>query len=155
MKVGLQEDELPVRILGINLCNHALAPGMAVIQRGAEGAGDLVVGAEVPDVGQAAEVVAGAAGVSESLGLKCASAQVPEIGRVGQPESVRLGAQRQLRGRLEIQRGVKILVVHHVVEGKARILARRGQDLEESSVGRVVRDCHRRCHKKSRRSARV
>lgn len=72
--IGLQEDELPVRIFRIDRCNYTLAPGMAVIKSRAEGFCKLVVGADVPDVSQATEAVARATRIAERLRLKCTSA---------------------------------------------------------------------------------
>src|SRR5690349_21130774 len=138
MVVGLQKKELPVCILRINLGDHALAKGMALIKRGAEGAGDLVVGADIADVPQPAAAVTGAAGVAESLRLKCASSGIPEIGSAGQPEGMHFTTQGKLRARLQVQGAVKVLVVHHVIEREAGVLARRGQHLEECSMGRIL-----------------
>jgi hypothetical protein len=61
VEIGLKEYELPARLFRINRGNHSLAPGMAVAESGAEGACDLLVGAEVQDVGQTAVAVTGAA----------------------------------------------------------------------------------------------
>ena len=99
---------------------------------------NLVVGTEVPDIGQATGCLAGTACISEGLRLKCAAARVPEIGRVGQPQRVRLAAQRQLRAGFRFKVPYDVPIVHHVVKRKARVLTRRGQDLEESSMRRVV-----------------
>src|SRR5476649_1092424 len=52
MKVGFQENELPVRIVRVDFCNHTLSPGVSVVQSGTEGSRNLIVGAEVPDVSQ-------------------------------------------------------------------------------------------------------
>src|ERR1700722_5810469 len=106
MKVGLEKNKLPVGIVRINRRNHALAPGMAVIKSSPERPGHLVVGAEVPDVGQAAVAVVGAARVAEGGGLKRAPAGIPEIVRVRQPQRVHFAAKRELRSRTQIQAAV-------------------------------------------------
>src|SRR5580704_10847612 len=111
---------------------------MAVVKRRAEGAGDLVVRADIADVTQAAAAVAGAAGVAKGLRLKCASSRIPKIGRTSQAERVHFAAQGKLRGWLQVQGAVKVFVIHHVVKRKARVLAGCGQNLEESSVGGVL-----------------
>ena len=83
--------------------------------------GHLIVGAEVPDVGETPVAVAGAAGISKGPRLERASAQVPEIIGIGQSHSMRFAAQRKLHHRTQVQRSVDVLIIHHVVEGKARI----------------------------------
>jgi len=138
MKVGLKKNELAVLIFWINAGNHALAPGMAIVQGGGEAPGNLVVGAQVADIGQASIATPWSARVPKRLRLKGATTQVPEIRRTGEPEGMHFGAQSQLRDRTHIQGAVDVLIIHHVVKRKARILSRRGQHLKECAVARIV-----------------
>src|SRR5258708_39437151 len=48
-------------------------------------------------------------------------------------------AQRELRNRTQVERAIHVFVIHHVVKGKARIWAGRGQKLKESAVAPVFR----------------
>src|SRR5271166_3682885 len=111
---------------------------MAVVQSGAEGARNLVVGAKVPDIRQAAVPAAGSPCVAEGLWLKCTPTQIPKIGRTRQTQCVQLTAKSKLRGWTQVERAVPVLVIHHVVERKTCILAWRGQHLEESAVMPVM-----------------
>src|SRR6266851_1372982 len=51
---------------------------------------------------------------------------------------MRLAAQREFCARAEIECPVEVLVVHHVIKGKSRVKAGRGQHLEKSAVTGVV-----------------
>src|ERR1700685_4036899 len=128
--ISLQENELSVRFLRINGGNHALAPGVAVIKRGAESARYLIVGAQVADIGQPLVTIPGTARIAESVWLKRASAGIPKIGRARQPQRVQFAAQRHLWGRPQVERAIPILVIHHVVKREARVLAWCGQVLK-------------------------
>src|SRR5258708_36686098 len=48
-------------------------------------------------------------------------------------------AQRELRNRTQVERAIHVFVIHHVVKGKTRIWAGRGQKLKESAVAPVFR----------------
>src|ERR1700733_8226048 len=59
-------------------------------------------------------------------------------GSTREPQGMHFAAQSELRNWTCVQTAVQVLVVHHVVKGEARVLARRGQNLKESAVTRVV-----------------
>src|SRR5579863_399730 len=111
---------------------------MTVIKRGAEGRRNLVVGAQVPHVRQATIGIAGTARIAKSLGLKRATARIPKIGGACQPQRMYLAGQSKLRSRTQTHAAVPVLVIHHVVEGEARVLAWGSQHLKESPVTRVT-----------------
>src|SRR5271165_3212570 len=96
---------------------------MVVVESGAKGGCNLVVGAEVQDVGQTTVPIAGAARIAEGVGLERASTRIPKVMGIRQPQCMQLAAQSQLRSWPQIERSVQVLVVHHVVKREARVLA--------------------------------
>ena len=59
MEVGFQEQQLAVGIARVDVADDRFAPRFAVVNRGAEHFVELVVGAQIPDVGEAASASAG------------------------------------------------------------------------------------------------
>src|SRR5215469_3222640 len=112
---------------------------MPDVWRDREHAADLVVGADIPNVGQAIVAAAGTCVVAEGAGLEGAAASIPEVVLVGQSQGMGFAAETQLRPGLDVQSDVNVGVIHHVIERKAGIGAGGGQDLEKCTVGAVFR----------------
>src|SRR5215470_3761264 len=107
---------------------------MPDIWRNREHAADLVVGADVPNVGQAIVAAAGARVIAEGAWLKGAAAPIPEVVIIGEPQGMGFTAEAQLRPGLDVQSDVSVGVIHHVIERETRKGARGGQDLEKCPV---------------------
>src|ERR1700722_13332929 len=60
------------------------------------------------------------------------------MGGARKPQRMHFAAQRELRNWTQVQAAVKVFIIHHVVKRKARVLARRGQALQEGSMARVI-----------------
>src|SRR5581483_6862547 len=137
MEIGFHVPELRACSCGVNARDDAFPPGVRVVGRQGEPIPQRYVHADVAHVRKAAVPAAGPAGVAESPRLKGAPASIPEIRRVRQPQRVKLVPQhepaRQPKGRARIE----ILVIHHVVERKPRVRARRRQHLKKCPVRSV------------------
>src|SRR5215469_18958809 len=112
---------------------------MPDVWRDREHAADLVVGADIPNVGQAIVAASGTCVVAERAGLEGSAASIPEVVLVGQSQGMGFAAETQLRPGLDVQSDVSVGVIHHVIERKAGIGAGGGQDLEKCTVGSIFR----------------
>src|SRR5580692_689461 len=79
VEVGFDEEQLAVGILRIDCSDHALAPGVPVVEGRAEVGAEAVVGVEVPNIRQVLVPIAGAPLVAECRRLESASAGIPEV----------------------------------------------------------------------------
>ena len=137
MEVRFDITELGVVPRRINAGDCAFAPCVSVIRREAETIAKRDVHTHIANVREAAIASRSAARVAERARLERATAAIPKIVRVGQAQSMQLTAKYKRMRQPEHGRREKVLVVHHIVERKAGVRTRRGQDLEERAVTAV------------------
>ena len=82
--------------------------------------------------------VAGAAGESEDLVVEGSAALIPEVLGRGELQPVEIGAQLPFRIGAIDELHEAVFEVHQVIDGKPRVAARGGQELDEGAVFVVV-----------------
>ena len=74
VEIRFKKNELAVGVSWVDFLNRTLAPSVAIVESRSKASRDLIVGAEVPDVGEPPVATAWTASVPESSGLERASA---------------------------------------------------------------------------------
>jgi len=99
--VEFGEAEDAVGVSRVNGFDHLASLGVAEIEAEREAAPEGEVGANVVEIGEFAVAVGGTSVVTEGPGLEGASAAVPEIVAVAEPESVDVAADSEIFSRAQ------------------------------------------------------
>src|SRR5256885_8090827 len=113
VKIRLDISKLGVCTGRINAGDHALPPGISIIQRRAESIPQRKIEAYVPDVRQTAGAPATSSRVPERRGLKGASPRIPKVLVSGRTERVHFAPRHHSTRKSEDRCAIKVFVILH------------------------------------------